>query len=270
MTFPNDFPEHSQSAVIAARVRVAARTENELGYLPRSGARELAALGRSYVMQVFAVFAKEACALGMERSWSTRQIDVAAMEFMRQLAIDARSEYSHLGVPSMVGSLGHIDTATMHQFKLSDEWKVYQDALLKVAELQAQEAPERTTTAPDRIEEEFTKIRRLIPGDQAIVPHVSARSEEPVTVLESNAKLSQAANERSIGEQISDLFDECELTVEELAELVELDPTNVSRHIQGKSIPTIKNQRRYQEQFSKVLKRKVVISKTPRNAGKRS
>jgi hypothetical protein len=142
MTFPGDFPEHSQSAVIAARVRAAALMEDQLSYLPSSPSksRQLGNLGRFYGLQILAVFAKEACALGMERVWTTRQIDLAVLEFMRHLAIDVRSEYSHLGVPSIIGSLGSIDSAAIHELKSSDEWKAYQNSLLEVAEFQAKPA----------------------------------------------------------------------------------------------------------------------------------
>ena len=141
MIFPDDFPESSKSAVIAVRIRVAAQTENELSYLPRSpsSTKQLASLGRSYILRIFAAFAKEACELGKTEpeTWSASRIDFEALLFMRRLAIDVRSEYSHAGIPEMVGSMGYIDPGVFRELKLSDEWRAYQDALLEVAELRA-------------------------------------------------------------------------------------------------------------------------------------
>jgi hypothetical protein len=71
----------------------------------------------------------------------------------------------------------------------------------------------------------------------------------------------------SIGDQLEELRQDCNWSIEELAEAVKLDPTNVSRHLSGTSIPRPKNLRKYNSVFSKHLKRKVDIR---RNAAKRS
>jgi len=66
----------------------------------------------------------------------------------------------------------------------------------------------------------------------------------------------------TIGAQIERLRDECDLSIEELAEKVGLDPTNVSRHIRGESNPNRRNRHKYQRVFSILLNRQIVISKT--------
>jgi ribosome-binding protein aMBF1 (putative translation factor) len=71
----------------------------------------------------------------------------------------------------------------------------------------------------------------------------------------------------SIGDQLEQLRQDCNWSIEELAEAVKLDPTNVSRHLSGTSIPRPKNLRRYNSVFSKQLKKQVHIR---RNAAKRS
>ena len=81
----------------------------------------------------------------------------------------------------------------------------------------------------------------------------------------------ETAKPETIGEQIDRLRRECDdMTVEELAEQVDLHPTNVSRHMRGESKPTPKNRRVYQRVFSKFLNRQIVISETQEDAAKRS
>jgi ribosome-binding protein aMBF1 (putative translation factor) len=66
----------------------------------------------------------------------------------------------------------------------------------------------------------------------------------------------------SIGEQIDKLREECGLSIEELAEKMDLHSTSVSRHIHDESVPSRINRMKYQRLFSKLLKRDVVIFKT--------
>ena len=66
----------------------------------------------------------------------------------------------------------------------------------------------------------------------------------------------------SVGSQLTRLREECRITIEELAELVEIDRTNVYRHLAGKSIPHPRKIGAYERVFSKLLQRKVVIKKT--------
>jgi hypothetical protein len=98
---------------------------------------------------------------------------------------------------------------------------------------------------------------------------VPIRREEPSPSLIRNRSLINPSvpqptpKQETIGEQIDRLRRECDdMTVEELAEKVELDPTNVSRHIRDKSKPTHRNRRQYQRVFSNILNRKIVINET--------
>jgi ribosome-binding protein aMBF1 (putative translation factor) len=68
----------------------------------------------------------------------------------------------------------------------------------------------------------------------------------------------------SIGAQINRLREQCRWTLERLAEAVEIDPTNVSRHLSDKSVPHLKNLGAYERVFSKALGKNIVIHKTPR------
>jgi ribosome-binding protein aMBF1 (putative translation factor) len=66
----------------------------------------------------------------------------------------------------------------------------------------------------------------------------------------------------SIGEQLEQLRQECNWSIEKLAEAVKIDPTNVSRHLSNKSVPYPRNLAKYIHVLSKELKRHIVISKT--------
>jgi hypothetical protein len=146
MIFPDNFPDHAQSAVIAAKVRAAQWMQDELNERrPAPGytkTQQLASVSRRYVLRIFAAFTNEACELGIQRVWRTRQIDLAALEFLRLLLIEVRSEYSHLGVPDML-HMGNIRPEVLHEFRSSSEWKAYDSALLVVADLQAKDDLER-------------------------------------------------------------------------------------------------------------------------------
>lgn len=67
----------------------------------------------------------------------------------------------------------------------------------------------------------------------------------------------------SIGRQIEAFRVEANVTQEKLAELVGIDVRNVQRHLAGASEPSKLNLARYEREFTKLLKRQTVISKTP-------
>jgi hypothetical protein len=56
----------------------------------------------------------------------------------------------------------------------------------------------------------------------------------------------------SVGRQLSRLREECRLTTEELAELIDVDTRSVQRHLAGDSIPYDRHLRRYEREFSKL------------------
>jgi hypothetical protein len=99
--------------------------------------------------------------------------------------------------------------------------------------------PQREEAAPS-----YIKGRGTFASTVRTVPEVSDEAKQP--------------KRDTVGSQIDRLRKECEdMTLEELAEKVKLDPTNVSRHIRNKSRPTPKHLREYQRVFSNLLNRKV-------------
>ncbi len=87
----------------------------------------------------------------------------------------------------------------------------------------------------------------------------------PAIKLISPSRLSaetEGGQKKTVAAQLNDLKEECHLTVQEVAELVEMEDRSVRRHLSGSSTPYDRHLRAYEREFSKILNRKVVISKT--------
>ena len=275
MIFPEGFPDHAQSAVIAAQVRATQWIRRELNErMPPPGyskTQQLASVGRKYVLRIFAVFAKEACELGKQRVWTTRRIDLAALEFLRDLAVEVRSEYSHLGMPDMVGQLGVILPDVLHEMKSSPEWKTYQEQLVAVADLQTQPRAMNVERHPDPIEQAFMDIKSAPFRAAAQARYEEALEAQRESRIKSTPQqptsapdsVSGSDSRNTVGDQIRRLREECRWTLPELAEEVNLDERTISRHESGESKPYARNISKYERVFSKRLSRKVLIDNLP-------
>jgi DNA-binding transcriptional regulator YiaG len=119
---------------------------------------------------------------------------------------------------------------------------------------------------PDSLEIRPNRDVLKICGASADVCEVlEARAMESATVVKPQTLESQNPPEQAetVGEQIRRLRTECRLSGEELAEATGLDPSNVSRHETGASIPTLRHLGAYDRAFSKLLRRQILIHKTP-------
>lgn len=67
----------------------------------------------------------------------------------------------------------------------------------------------------------------------------------------------------TVAEQLKALKSECRLTAEEMADALKVNLRTVQRQLAGKINPRDKQRRAYERLFSKLLKRKVIISKMP-------
>lgn len=79
-------------------------------------------------------------------------------------------------------------------------------------------------------------------------------------------KLPAAPPRESVAEQLERLRDECRLTVDELADKLDIEPRSVYRHLAGTSAPRLKQIGAYERVFAEILERKIVIKTT---SGKR-
>ncbi len=100
---------------------------------------------------------------------------------------------------------------------------------------------------------------------------VQAETLESLSIPVSNSGAAQNPQQgqptppqETVGHQIRRLFEECgDITEATLAALVEIDVTSVSRHMNAKMEPSRNNIAKYKRAFSKLLKRDIVILKTP-------
>jgi hypothetical protein len=79
----------------------------------------------------------------------------------------------------------------------------------------------------------------------------------------------QRIEQKTIGDQIDALRLECDWTAEHLAELVDISPRSVYRHLSGKDTPSRLNLARYERVFSHHLEKTIVITRTSANVSKR-
>ena len=84
-------------------------------------------------MTVFLAFAKEACELGRCNVWAVDEVDRQALEFLRLLAIRARSRYADYDIVHMIEGR-HLTTDARRLFEATPEWRHYQDGLLSIHE----------------------------------------------------------------------------------------------------------------------------------------
>jgi DNA-binding XRE family transcriptional regulator len=84
-------------------------------------------------------------------------------------------------------------------------------------------------------------------------PEEKATRPRPAT----NRRTSVKAD--TLGSQINRLRQECHLTVDELAEKIDIDVRSVRRHLKDDSVPYDRHIWAYQRLFSKLLNRQVVL-----------
>jgi hypothetical protein len=99
--------------------------------------------------------------------------------------------------------------------------------------------------------------------DELLLTAVDHLKERGVRSADATTKPSSPALKEadSVGAQISRLREECRLTVEALAEGIDVDVRSVRRHIGGQSVPYQRHIWAYEKLFSNILNRKVVINK---------
>ena len=81
------------------------------------------------------------------------------------------------------------------------------------------------------------------------------------TELPAASPIAQGAEAATLAAQIDRLRVECRWTVEKLAEKIGVSPRSVQRHLSGGAAPYSRHIAAYEHEFSKQLRRKVVISK---------
>lgn len=94
--------------------------------------------------------------------------------------------------------------------------------------------------------------------EQILYETLNAHLEERKALKKKSAakppqKTPQTPTSKPIGTQIDDLRKECRLTVEELADALDVDPRSVYRHLSGKADPRSRHLAAYEKLFSQKL-----------------
>lgn len=100
--------------------------------------------------------------------------------------------------------------------------------------------------------------RRLLEAEFLTPPEQKGRAQPRQSLTASTPPKAD-----TVGAQIDQLRDECKLTIEELAEQIEMDVRSVERHLAGKVKPYDRHLRVYETVFSKLLNRRIAISRMP-------
>ena len=142
MDFPKDFSAQAKARVVAAEIN-AKRRVSEPGSFSYSGISGITDDPRTwlvfrYIMEVFSVFAHEACELGRKvNGWTADVIDKESRDFLRSIASMARATFdpSEHPVPDTLSNFGFIRPEIQRVFESFPEWRRYQDELLQVTRL---------------------------------------------------------------------------------------------------------------------------------------
>lgn len=135
MDYPHDFPPEAQAAVEGEKIE--ARKAFDKAKEKTEGSRHgsLTAIQKllaQYIMRVFAVFARESCALGRNGIWTVVRIRSECERFLESFSVEA---YDERGYDTNGQSISH--RVPIRELKASQEWARYEDERLEVAKLQA-------------------------------------------------------------------------------------------------------------------------------------
>jgi DNA-binding XRE family transcriptional regulator len=107
----------------------------------------------------------------------------------------------------------------------------------------------------------YDSQRRLLETEFFVPQQKPVSAKTPAAVSRPSAIPQVVPKPETVGAQVRHLREECHLTVEELAPKVGLEPRSVQRHEADKAVPYARHIRAYEREFSKLLNRRVVISK---------
>ena len=168
--YPREFSPEARARIEAEMVRARRdfrlrRAEITSSYGPSAADEENF---RQYVLRVFLAFAKEACKLGSLRVWTVDKITPECVEFLRRFTIQAYYEDGHdrngRRLSSMTSNLnGSLLEAVERQYRGSEEWRQFEDALLAVAEQVATASHEDLSTAPPIVRDEPSETNNAVP-----------------------------------------------------------------------------------------------------------
>ncbi len=153
--YPEEFSQQARARIEAEKLKARKQLEqrrNQVpwsgGHLPRPADDENL---RKFILQVFLVFAREACKVGSQGLWTVERIRLEAEEYLRKFVLKAYSDegYDKQGrkLEEMTDYYGSIQEGVWWAFKESAEYRQFEQELLAVAEQQARGSPQSSDEA---------------------------------------------------------------------------------------------------------------------------
>jgi hypothetical protein len=135
MTYPEEFRREARARIVNAKAKAQKAfrdAQNDVPPFP------LGAITR-YVMTVFHAFAKEACALARAGVWGVDRVETEVSQWMYSTIIFAESEQGVDGFRFrrlLTDNGMAIRSDILALFKLENEWKLYEDELIEISDMQ--------------------------------------------------------------------------------------------------------------------------------------
>jgi hypothetical protein len=156
--YPQEFSAQARARVEAERLKAATDLEN-IHKQPQAELIRRRSCGpygllwtnaeedfHNYILRVFLAFAREACALGKQGTWTVDRIRSETDEFLRRFTIEAYYDKGHdrsgRRFRDMISHWnGSLLPEVTQEFQKSGEWRQFEEELLGVAESQAASYP---------------------------------------------------------------------------------------------------------------------------------
>ena len=137
MHYPTDFPDTARAKVEAEEIRASFEFDEAVKTAQWKSDKEKYL--RHYILRVFLAFVNETCS---RRLWAVDKTRDLSEEFLRRLTIQAYFSKGYpRGWPDMNSNWnGSILSGVRTEFEKAPEWRVFQKALLELADAQAHAA----------------------------------------------------------------------------------------------------------------------------------
>ena len=190
-------------------------------------------------MQIFLVFATEACALRSGLGWSLDRVQREAEEFLRKLTITVIfAKFPGCDRVWISNWNGSIQSQLDRRFKTSPEWMEYEELLL------ANDAQKPAS----RLSAGTAEKSRSAENSEKTAAHIDAKR-----AMSANLKM-------CIGANIERLRKECGWSLDVLSQKTGLDKKSILNHVHGRSKPNPRTQREYAQAFTKELRRAITAN----------
>lgn len=192
--YPHGFPDTARNAVEAERIKAKREFDRNKAIRPRSYgslSAEIEPLLFKYVLRVFLVFATETCTLG----WTIDKVRAKCDIFLCRFTLAARNESASIIETHFSTIDGEFLTARAERkLKRSNEWKTFEDLLLKMANSQRKTHQAAIRALPDSKSEKQNQTHSVgAPVGGVIIPTEPAIAQETLKQRDYVAKVARQA-----------------------------------------------------------------------------